>query len=243
MLEFQVQQGIATLTLNRANRGNALAASLVEEMLSALSEACDDPAVLMIVLRGVGKHFCTGFDLSDLERQSDGDLLLRFVRIEMLLASLWHAPKRTVAVASGRTWGAGADLVAACDIRVGDAGTRFRFPGAGFGIVLGTRRLAVRVGEDLARRWVTEATEVSAELALKSGLITELVEPSEQPDRIASLRSEMSVEASVVAGIHRASRVDLRDTDLAHLVRSAAQPGLRERIERYANRSSRTSAS
>lgn len=242
MIEFQVQEGIANLTLNRPDRGNALASHLVEKMLSALSEACQDPAVLMIVLRGSGKHFCTGFDLDDLERQSDGDLLLRFIRIEMLLAFLWHAPKRTVAVASGRTWGAGADLVAACDIRIGDAATRFRFPGAGFGIVLGTRRLAVRVGEDLARRWVTEAIEVPAEVALKSGLITDLIEPSDQPDRIASFRSELSIKSNVAAAIHRASRMDLRDTDLAHLVRSGAEPGLRERIERYANRSSRRKA-
>ncbi len=236
MLEFTLTSGLATVCLQRGSRGNALAGDLVERLLTALPQAWSDPAVHTLVVRGEGKHFCTGFDLDGLEQQSDGDLLYRFVRIEMLLAMLWHAPIRTVAIAAGRTWGAGADMVAACDIRLACSATRFRFPGAGFGIVLGTRRLAARVGEGLARRWVTEATEVSAQQALVAGLITDIVEPEEQDAWIAAQLTAPKVERDVAEALHRASRADLRDADLAALVRSAAVPGLRGRIADYARR-------
>ena len=143
--------GVLTLTMNRPERGNALSAELVEALLEALRAAMADDAVHTAVLRGAGRHFCTGLDLSDLDQTSDAELLWRLVRIEMLLSLVWHAPKRTVAVAQGRTWGAGADLLVACEQRVVLPGAALRFPGAQFGIVLGTRRLALRMGSAAAR--------------------------------------------------------------------------------------------
>ncbi len=243
MLELTVSAGLATITLQRAARGNALASDLVEALLETLSQIFADPAVHTLMLRGEGKHFCTGFDLGDLATQSDGDLLHRFVRIELLLSMLWHAPLRTVAVASGRTWGAGADIVAACDLRVAGEATRFKFPGAGFGIVLGTRRLAARIGDDLARRWITEGTEVAAPRAQAAGLLTDLVEPADLDGWIAARLLAPKLSRDVTAAIHRATRPDLRDADLAALVRSAAEPGLRQRIADYAGRPRQGAAS
>ena len=105
------RDGVATLTMNRAERGNALSAELVEALLEGVNAALEDDAVHTLVLRGQGRHFCTGLDLSDLDQASDAALLWRLVRIETLLTTVWQAPKCTVAVAQGRTWGAGADLV------------------------------------------------------------------------------------------------------------------------------------
>lgn len=239
ILDAKCERGLATFTLRRASRGNALTSDLVEDLLGAFSQASSDPTVRMIALRGEGKHFCTGFDLDGLELQSDGDLLQRFVRIETLLNLLWHAPKRTVAIATGRTWGAGADIIATCDDRLADCATRFRFPGANFGIVLGMRRLAARVGDDLARLWVTESTEISAEQALAAGLLTDIVEPDAQDAWIVSRMNGLQIDHDVVASVHRASRFDRSDTDLAELVRSAAEPGLRQRIQSYVSRARR----
>src|SRR5690606_24637337 len=110
------------LVLDRPQVGNALSAELVEALLAALAQAHATPGLHTVLLRGNGRHFCTGFDLSALDAQSDGDLLHRFVRVETLLAALWHSPLRTVALAQGRTWGAGADLVAACESRAAAVG-------------------------------------------------------------------------------------------------------------------------
>ena len=164
---------------------------------------------------------------------TDGDLLLRFVRVEQLLATLWHAPMRTVAIAQGRAWGAGADLFACCDERIGFEDSSFRFPGAGFGLVLGSRRLAERVGPDCARRWVIEGRHVEASEALKAGMASVLV--ADESAAAESLARRAAIAPETARAIRQATRADRRDADLAALVRSASTPGLKGRIVAYRN--------
>lgn len=229
MITIHRHAGTCTLTLARPDRANALTADLVEALLAETTRACADAAVHTLVLAAEGRHFCTGLDLSDLESQSDAELLHRLVRIETLLSLLWHAPIRSVALAQGRAWGAGADLFAACEHRLVAEDTTLRFPGAQFGVVLGTRRLAQRVGSDAARGWVLNGTELDATQALGCGLAS---------GRRAALPAEPDWPAPAVgAGTARAIRAvtqaDHRDADLAALVRSAAEPGLKNRIRAY----------
>ena len=251
-LRVQTQHGVACLTLSRSNRGNALSAELIDALLLAMEQACADPSVHTLAFLGDGKHFCTGFDLSDLATQTEGDLLLRFVRVEALLDAVWRAPVRTVALASGRTWGAGADLFAACDLRLLTEDATFRFPGAGFGLVLGTRRLAERVGADHARAWVSDGRTIDAPTALARGLAHTLTDPLPlAPEaREAAVLERCGVAPAVdrvtLAALRMAGRSGggpggdaLADTDLAALVRSAARPGLKDRIIAYRERSTR----
>lgn len=231
MLDIRRQAGVHMLTLARPQRGNALCTELVEAMLVGVDEARADADVHTLVLRGEGRHFCTGFDLGDLDSASDGDLLHRMVRIEGLLSALWHAPFRTLAVATGRTWGAGADLFAACDLRAATADANFRFPGAGFGLVLGTRRLAERIGTDAARRTVCEGLALDAGSAQEQGLVSQVVDDVQA--WIDSASRPPAVDRETLAQLHRATRKDCADSDLAALVRSAARPGLKARIAAY----------
>jgi len=228
MLIVAREPGITTLTLDRPELGNALGPALVEALIGEITQATQDDTVHALVLRAAGKHFCTGLDLSGLDALSDGDLVLRLVRIETLLSLLWHAPISTAVLAQGRTWGAGADLFAACEQRVAAPGTSFRFPGAQFGIVLGTRRLADRIGVDAARRLVLEAGELDTAQALAAGLASAMGNTLSQVEPL--------VPGRTAAAIRAASRPDTRDADMAALVRSAATPGLRERIARYRER-------
>ena len=223
MLIAQTQDGVATLTLARPERGNALAADLVEALIAHTQAALADPNVHSLVMRAQGRHFCTGLDLSDLDRSTDAELLHRLVRIETLLSMLWMAPIRTVAVAQGRTWGAGADLFAVCEQRIAAADCTFRFPGAQFGIVLGTRRLAERVGVDRARALTTGGQQLVAVQAQQCGLATPGAEDCAAPQ----------VDRATAAALRAATRTDHRDDDLAALVRSAAEPGLQQRIAGY----------
>ena len=239
MLQTRIHQGITTLTLDRADKGNALSAALVEALIEQVSRALGDKETHALVFNASGKHFCTGFDLSDLATCSEGDLLQRFVRVEHLLQLIWSAPVRTVALGQGRTWGAGADLFAACEVRLCAADATFRFPGMRFGLVLGTRRLAERVGDDQARRWLLDGTEVKAEEALKVALANGLREDgfaageaAMQAESIAAMGSEVA-DRETSAAIRALTRRDDADRDLAELVRSAARPGLKGRIESY----------
>lgn len=243
MLIVQRDSGVTTLTLNRPDLGNALGPGLVESLIAESGQAIADGAVHTLVLRGAGRHFCTGLDLSDLDTVSDGELLLRLVRIETLLSMWWHAPLRTVALAHGRTWGAGADLFAVCEQRVAAENTTLRFPGAQFGIVLGTRRLAERIGADAARRVVLEGAEFDARAALAAGLVSVVgnlltqpvppAQPTVPTQPTVPVVPVMPVDRVTAAAIRAATRADHRDADLAALVRSAAAPGLRARIAAY----------
>jgi enoyl-CoA hydratase/carnithine racemase len=226
-LQTRREGGSLTLELARPERGNALGEALVEALIEQLRTALADDTVHTVVLRGQGRHFCTGLDLSDLGHAGDAQWLHRLVRIETLLATVWSAPKRTVAVAQGRTWGAGADLFAACEVRVALPGTTLRFPGARFGIVLGTRRLAARVGEVRARRLVTEGGELDAQQALQCGLADANEEPV-LPEPVVHPHTAAAIRAATRPGEEAALAADL-----AALVRSAAEPGLAARLAAY----------
>ena len=249
--------GYANLILDRPALGNALSGELVEAMHTALDQVMNDESTHTVVLSGSGRHFCTGFDLGMLETTSDAELLARLISIEQLLDRLWRAPVRTAAVASGRCWGAGADLVAVCDQRIVAPDASFRFPGAGFGIVLGSRRLALRVGLGQARRLISQGETLDAAGALDTGLVTALLPtepgaatsstPDGLPAHVASCLTVLgpapAIDRDTLARIRLASLRALEgdgqaaaDADLAALVRSAARPGLQARIREYRDR-------
>src|SRR3546814_15241911 len=85
--------------------------------------------------------------------------MARFIRIELLLQARQAAPFLTVAVGHGRHIGAGADMFVACQRRIVVGEAAFRFPGAAFGLVLGTGRLARLVGSASACDWVGSRSE------------------------------------------------------------------------------------
>jgi enoyl-CoA hydratase len=235
---LEISQGVAYITLARPERANALSAELVRELHSLTREATHDGGVHTIAFKGEGKHFCSGFDLSDVEQSDDANLLSRFVEVEMFLDEVWRAPVRTAVIAQGRTWGAGADLFAACDVRLAARDADFRFPGAGFGLVLGTRRLGVRVGRDHVRRFTSEGASADAERALACGLVTGLAPDSDPVHLIERCRAS-SIDRATIQALRAVTSAQDSDADLAALVRSAARPGLRQRILDYRARLAR----
>ncbi|SHJ40126.1 Enoyl-CoA hydratase/carnithine racemase [Roseomonas rosea] len=223
----------AVLWLDRAERGNALGPELVEALDAAIDAALAGGARL-VVLRGRGRNFCTGFDLADLETATEGDLALRMIRVELLLQRISMLPVTTMAIAGGRVLGAGADLFAACDHRVALLGASFAFPGPAFGLVLGTGRLAGLVGDTAARRLLLAGAPVGADAALSLGLASAVLEEGQVPDALlAAARSAARLDAATVAALHGRTRRADDDADLAALARSVARPGLKRRIQDY----------
>jgi enoyl-CoA hydratase/carnithine racemase len=224
---------ITRLTLNRPEKANALDHGLVESLTSAFDTACHDGTKL-IVFAGSGAHFCAGFDFTHVDTQSDGELLLRFVRIEQLLQAIWHAPVATAVFAHGGCYGAGADLVCACERRVAAPGTRFRMPGLRFGIALGTRRLTERIGVEAARHVLSTSAVFDVEQAQSMGFIDNTLAHTEWPaltQRYANHAATLEVSAR--ATLNRLTATDTRDADLAELVRTASAPGLKTRIRAF----------
>lgn len=224
---------VTRLTLNRPQKANALSAPLVEALIDAVEYAATDGTRLLII-DGAGSHFCAGFDFTDAQVQSEGDLALRFIRIETLLQALYHAPCATLTLAHGRVFGAGADIVAACGMRIAATGTMFRMPGLRFGVVLGTRRLMHRVGADKAREILSTSRSFDAAEALATGFLTGIAAAAEWPALIAA--AQQAAEAltpAAAAALHRRTAIDSRAEDMAELARSVSTPGLKERIRKY----------
>lgn len=222
-------------TLNRADKLNALSAELVDALLYAFDAAAHE-GVPVLTLQGEGRCFSAGFDMNDVEQQSEGDLLLRFVRIETLLQRIAASPCFTIAFAHGRTFGAGVDLIAACNLRVAAPGSTFRMPGLKFGLVLGTARFARIVGRHEAKRILETAATFDADRASALGFIERIASPEDYEAIVADAIvrvGELTPESRAL--LHRALDAETPDTDLAALVRSAAARGLHQRIDAYRN--------
>jgi enoyl-CoA hydratase/carnithine racemase len=159
---------------------------------------------------------------------------LRFVRIECLLQAIAHAPFETMALAHGQNFGAGVDLIAACTQRLADPNARFLMPGLRFGLVLGTRRYAALVGATRARRVLNDGINFSAEEALRDGFVTALT-PTDAWDEVTRQAGDMTSRLlpETAARLLAVTATETRDADLAELVRSAATPGIKERIRAY----------
>ena len=227
------EDDVLLLTLNRSSKANSLTPALVEDLITALDQPDN---VRMAVIRGEGKHFCAGFDLSDISELSDGDLLWRFVRIEFLLQKIYHSPFPIVALGHGQIVGAGADLFVACWHRVAAPCAKLKMPGWNFELALGTGRLAALIGQDAARDMLIDTRPISAEQAREIGLASDLIEKDGWEDlvttlaaRARALPTEATTNMLALTGSKNA------ELDLAALVRSAARPGLKARIDKYRN--------
>jgi enoyl-CoA hydratase len=222
-----------TVTLDRPDKRNALSADLVESLLELVERAPREGA-RVLVLRGEGRNFCAGFDLSDAHERSEGELVLRFIRVEMLLQAVASSPCLTVGLAHGRNFGAGVDLIAACRQRYGTPDATFRMPGLKFGLVLGTRRFGDIVGRERAVGLQEEAATFDARQASDMGFLHGIMDQAEWPPVVEMARAK----AAMLPDWSRRALYDVlssaqADADLAWLVRSAARPGLKQRIAEY----------
>lgn len=236
-LRLAIDGSVARIVLDRPAAGNCLSTEMVDALEHAL-DRCEQQAVQWLVITGEGRHFCTGFDLSGLADASDDSLLARFCRIELLLQRVHRAPFSTVAVAHGRTVGAGADLFAACAHRLVAPDSTLSFPGfKGFGLVLGSRRLASLVGHQRARQWIENAEAIPSQVALETGLATGQGGGPLSSDALAALLGAPTAPGDTLlrgalGGNHGADDAG----DLAALVRSAARRGLKQRVQAYVDR-------
>src|SRR3546814_9030609 len=87
LIGVEARDGVTRLTLCRPEKGNSLSADMVAAMASAV-ERCYADGTTLLILDAQGRNFCTGFDLGDLNQQSDDSLMARFIRIELLLQAL-----------------------------------------------------------------------------------------------------------------------------------------------------------
>jgi enoyl-CoA hydratase len=229
-----LQRGeVLEITLNRPQKLNAFDDELIDTLLMALSDASDS-GVRLVSFSGEGKGFSGGFDLSNITNSTDGDLVLRFIKIEKLLQAICHASFATIAFVHGPCYGAAADLVAACQWRVATPDALFRMPGVRFGLILGTGRLTRLVGEDMARQLVLRDEPFNAQEALETGFLSHIIETGGWEELKNEVLSKVSgLTYGAFKQLSSQQRKDQCNADMAALVGSAIEGSVKNRILSY----------
>ena len=176
-VSYVVVDGVATVTLDRPDARNVLGAESLPLLLDALQAAAADDSVRVVVLTGTGSAFCAGADLRAAQ-QPDGFSGDGPAQLVAVLEALLDHPKPTIARVQGHVAGGGNGLVAACDLAVAVEGARFAFSEVRVGVapaVISVVCLRVMPPRDAAELMLT-GERVSAERALRAGLLTSVVE-------------------------------------------------------------------
>ncbi len=170
------QDGVLTLSLNRPRKLNAITAELAADLWRALEHADADAAVKVVVLRGEGRAFCAGRDLSALPSETELN------GVQSVARAIVGCRKPVVAAVHGWVVGAGLEWMLDADIVIAARGARFKLPEASLGVfVTGglVATLPAAAGLARAKALILLGEEFSAEQALGWGLVWKVVEDNE----------------------------------------------------------------
>ncbi len=176
------QRGTAlVLTLDRADRHNALNRQLIEELGAAAREASQDRAIRAVILTGAGdKSFCAGADLKERQGLSKDQVreVVRLYRSEF--GAIDHCTKPVIAALNGVALGGGLELALMADLRVASAKAQLGLPETSLGIIPGaggTQKLPRVIGEARAKEMILLGRRLSAEEAFEWGLVNRIAPP------------------------------------------------------------------
>jgi 2-(1,2-epoxy-1,2-dihydrophenyl)acetyl-CoA isomerase len=217
---YEAEAGVATVTLNRPDRLNAMNEELLEATLGTLERAASDETVRAVILTGSGRGFSAGGDLSagpgggiggDARRETRIGILRRFVRTSQLLHDM---PKVTIAAVNGPCAGAGLSWACACDLRYGATSAVFKtaFLSAGLsGDFGGTWTLSRIIGPAKARELYLLSDRVSAEAAYGLGLISGLYADDQLMPMVRGVAAKIVSSAPLAM---RAIKENLNDAEV-----------------------------
>ena len=179
----QQQRGVATIVLNRPERGNAFNQQMLEELYGTFKGLSLNGRVRVLVLRGEGKHFCTGADMGG--RGEGGG-----VTLDQMLEALDTFSKPTICVTQGGCIGGGLAMAACCDVLIAQEGAFFSVPELRVGIAP-SRVLSAyfmrSMGARAFRRYGLSGERIAAADALRLGLAHEAPPAGEADARLAVL--------------------------------------------------------
>jgi len=190
-IQLVYDSGVATITLNRPDKRNAISFELIDDLLRGLDEVAKSDA-LVIILTGAGKAFCSGMDLENLktllgrtpeQNLQDSRTMVRLFR------SLYEFPKVTIAAVNGAAIAGGTGLALMCDFTLAVPEAKFGYTEVRIGFVpaIVSTFLLRQVGEKQARDLLLTARIFGAEEAVRMGLVSEIVGPDKLMPRAREL--------------------------------------------------------
>ena len=242
----EIKEGVATITLNRPERLNAINPALLAGLTAALRAADGDAGVRAIVLRGAGRAFCAGDDLKEFDEQgrSPAEASAYVEHIQDVTRAIVLGSKMVVGAIHGWAAGGGLEWVINCDLVVMAEGTRCFFPEIGLGLFVtgGVTTLLPRlIGLKRARELILFGERFDAREALAMGLVWKLVPETdlfasadEAARRIAGLPPKQVSDLKRV--INRACHLDLESAlalETEATVRAFLDPATRARVAKF----------
>jgi enoyl-CoA hydratase len=182
LLTFDVADRIATITVNRPDKLNALNDALIAELRIAIAEARRRHDIGAILLTGAGRAFVAGADISELAHQSAVEGKARAVRGQQVFRRFESSPKPTLAAVNGFALGGGCELAMACHIRIASDVAKFGLPEVKLGIVPGyggSQRLPRLIGQGRALQLLLTGETIDAAEAYRIGLVNQVVPAAE----------------------------------------------------------------
>lgn len=187
--------GVATITLNRADKRNAISYELIDDLIAALKQAAGSSAQV-VILTGAGKAFCSGMDLDNL-KQLTGRTHEQNVQdsetMALLFRTLYDFPKPTIAAVNGPAIAGGTGLATLCDFTLATPEAKFGYTEVRIGFVpaIVSNFLIANIGEKRARDLLLTGRIFGAEEAHKLGLVNEIVPPEKLMPRALELAIQL----------------------------------------------------
>jgi methylglutaconyl-CoA hydratase len=194
-IEYTESQGIATITLNRPEKRNAISYELMDDLLAALKIA-DESDAQVLILAAAGKAFCAGMDLENLKQligRTDQQNLQDSETIARLFRGLYDFSRPTIAAVNGAAIAGGTGLVTVCDFALAVPEATFGYTEVRIGFVpaVVSSFLIASIGEKRARDLLLTGRIFSAQEAHQLGLVNEIVAPDELMKRARELAAQI----------------------------------------------------
>jgi enoyl-CoA hydratase/carnithine racemase len=215
----------ARVTLNRAEKRNALSLELMQELLASLRSVSGEPGVRAIVLEGAGPAFSAGHDLSEMIGRDIAFYQRLFDVCTELTEGIHRLPQPVIAKVEGIATAAGCQLVAACDLAVAAEGARFATPGVKIGLFCSTPMvpLSRAVGRKRALDMLLTGRPIDAATALEWGLVNRVVPAEALEDEVTALVEAIARSSPLTVAIGKEafySQIELDEHRAYDLTRS-----------------------
>jgi len=176
---FARKDNIGIISFNRPQKLNAQNRQLVEDFLASLKAAEADPEIKVVIVKGEGRAFCSGDDLSEEKRFNSVENAMQIIEtLQDTTRAILRMPKPIIAAVHGYALGAGCEWAMNCDIRIAAEGTQFGFPEVRVGGTVtnaGTKFLPLLVGLSRAKEMIFTTDFIDAQTAERWGLVNKVV--------------------------------------------------------------------
>ena len=202
-IQVETEGPIATVTLNRPQRRNALSLELMSEMIGCLNEIAGDRNVQVVLLRAAGKVFSSGHDLTEMVGRDINEYRRVFDVCTELMTRVQSIPQPVIAEVQGIATAAGCQLVATCDLAVASDQAAFATPGVKIGLFCTTPMVALSraVGRKRALQMLLTGEMIDAPTAAEWGLINMVVPAAELEEQSRKLAMRIAEASSLTVAL------------------------------------------